>query len=123
VYEVLSSTQKLGCTELTLADTIYYYALDSDWRVVKGWKIDVEKWRKWFRWAHRFLHGNEKSEKIESCRQSPNGKTIWVCSINEMVYDGVAEEIEINKNVSDTVRKMFDPLIAEHKRRDEEGDL
>ena len=116
VYEVLSSSGKLGCTELTLADTIYYYALDSDWRVVKGWAIDVEKWRKWFRNAHRFLHGKEKSEKVESNRQAPNGRTIWTCSINEMIYDGVAEEIEINRNVSDLVRKMFGPVIDRYGR-------
>lgn len=116
IYEALSSSNKLGWTELTLADTIRYYGLDEDWKVVKGWVVDVRKWREWFRYLHRFAHGKEKGEKVTAQRQAPNGRTIWACNINEMVYDGVAKEVEINRAISDTVYSMYKDEIALAKR-------
>lgn len=97
VYEVMSSSEKLGCTEATIADEIYYYGVDENLSIIKGWSINPVKLRQWFRYNMLFSHGKEKKEKILSNRPSSNGRVFFCLNINALITDGVAKEIPILK--------------------------
>lgn len=99
VYELLSHDRP-GCLARSLADFVFYVQIDEiNGKLIaeKAWNINLHKWRTWLREHDKKVNGENSPVRLNNFNTSGDKCLNFLCSINALVKDGVAKEIDLKK--------------------------
>ena len=98
VYEILSHDNP-GCMARSLADMIFYVAVNEDAsEIYEKWAINTKKWREWIRITSPKLNGTVNEPlpiRLNNFNTYKDKCLNFLCNIDRLVSDDVAVKITI----------------------------
>lgn len=98
VYELLSHDMP-GCMAKSVADYIFYVAIDEATHVIQeAWIIKLKSWREWVRIKDRTINNGGPIKTNNFDKHGKNQECFnFLCNVDDMVKDNIAKKVNIER--------------------------